>query len=56
MRKGLDDAVRWNDGDIFEHETLESSWGHDVIFDGQGGVHDQSALVELEEVGRMRIL
>lgn len=41
IRGRLDDAVRRHDGDVFEHERLESGLVEEVGADGGVMVHDQ---------------
>lgn len=55
MREGLDHAVGWYDGLVDDHEGFEPRGVHDVLFERQGGRHDERGRGQVEEVGRVRV-
>lgn len=55
MRKGLDDAVRWHDGNILEHHRLETTFIKKLGLERLARVHYQGVRAEMEEPCRVRM-
>lgn len=50
VRKGLDDAVRRDHGQVLDHVLLQVLGAHDVVDDVELGVHDERVLVQVPDV------
>src|SRR5690606_12962837 len=50
VAKGLNDAIRWHDWNVLQHERFQALLLENMRFEREGGVHDQGVLREVEEV------